>query len=138
MGRVAHRPAQIGQTQAAEARQRIAGRRFGQRRLDLGPEPALRLLRHRLHQGVAAREMPERRPRRNAGAAGGLADADGIGTALAHQLQRGVDQDPPEIAMVIRLWRWGAGNAAARFGGGFGGPGIWRLGRIGPPSITRS
>ena len=105
MGRVAHRPAQIGQPQAAKARQRIAGRRLGQRRLDLGPEAPLRLLGHRLHQGVAARKMPERRPRRDPGAAGGLADADRIGPALPDQLQRGVDQDPPEIAVVIGLWR---------------------------------
>jgi galactokinase len=34
-------------------------------------------------------------------------------------LQRGVEQDAPEIAVVIGLWR---GGAAARFGGGgFGG-----------------
>jgi len=47
--------------------------------------------------------MPERRPRRDAGAAGGLADADRLRPAFADQLQRGVDQDPPEIAVVVRL-----------------------------------
>jgi len=62
--------------------------------------------------------MPERRPRRDAGAAGGLADADRLRAALADQLQRGVDQDAPEIAMVIGLWRGRPGRAAARFGGG--------------------
>ena len=61
--------------------------------------------------------MPERRPRRDAGAAGGLADADRLRPALADQLQRGVDQDAPEIAVVIRLWRSRPGRAAARFGG---------------------
>ena len=86
MGRVAHRPAQIGQAQTAEARQRIARRRFSQGRLDLLPEPPLGFLGHRLHQGVAARKMPERRPRRDPGAAGGLADADRIGATLPDQL----------------------------------------------------
>jgi hypothetical protein len=71
--------------------------------------------------------MPERRPRRDAGAPGGLADADRLRPALADQLQRGVDQDPPEIAVVIRFWRGGARHAAAGFGdvsfgnGRFGG-----------------
>jgi hypothetical protein len=58
--------------------------------------------------------MPEWRPRRYPGAAGGLADADGFGAALADQLQCGVDQDPAEVAVVIGLWRRGA---AARLGG---------------------
>ena len=135
MGRVAHRPAQIGEPEAAKAAERIAGRRLGQRRLDLGPEPPLRLLRHRLHQGIAARKMPERRPRRHAGAAGGLADADRLRPALADQLQRGVDQDPPEIAVVIGLWRGRPGRAAARFGGGFGS-GDLAAGRMPSPTIT--
>ena len=59
--------------------------------------------------------MPERRPRRDPGAAGGLADADRFRPTLTDQLQRGIDQDAPEIAVVIGLWR---GAAAARFGGG--------------------
>ena len=126
MGRVAHRPAQIGQTQAAKPRQRIAGRRLGQRGLDLGPEAPLRLLRHRLHQGVAARKMPERRPRRDPGAAGGLADADRLRPALADQLQRGVDQDPPEIAMVIGFWRGARGTRRRGLATEFGGRTIWR------------
>ena len=62
--------------------------------------------------------MPERRPRGNAGAAGGLADTDRLCPALADQLQRGVDQDAPEIAVVIRFCRGRPGHAAARFGGG--------------------
>jgi hypothetical protein len=62
--------------------------------------------------------MPERRPRRDPGAAGSLADADGIRATLPDQLQRGIDQDPPEIAMVIRLWRSSPTDAAARFADG--------------------
>ena len=134
MGRVAHRPAQIGEPQAAKAAKRIAGRRLGQRGLDLGAEPPLRLLRHRLHQGVAARKMPERRPRRDAGAAGGLADADRLRPALLDQLQRGIDQDAPEVAMVIGLWRGRPGRAAARFGGGVGAD--LAAGRMPSPTIT--
>ena len=79
--------------------------------------------------------MPERRPRRDAGAAGGLADADRLRPALADQLQRGVDQDPPEIAVVIGLWRSRPGGAAARLGGG----GLARdlaAGRMPSPTIT--
>ena len=79
--------------------------------------------------------MPERRPRRDPGAAGGLADADRIGATLPDQLQRGIDQHPPEIAMVIRLWRGRPADPTARFAAelaaGFGG------GRIAPPNITR-
>src|SRR5882757_9069429 len=71
--------------------------------------------------------MPERGAGRDAGAAGGLADADRIGAALANQLQRGVDQHPPEIAMVIRLRRGCAGGPAARTGDGrFGSGGFGR------------
>src|SRR5690349_8997766 len=114
---IADRPAQIGQAQTAKSPQRIAGRRLGQRRLDLGPEASLRLLRHRLHQRAAAREMPERRPRRDPGAPGRLADADRLSPALSDQLQRGVDQDPPEIAMMIGLWHSSAGGSPARAGG---------------------
>jgi len=54
-------------------------------------ETPLRLLGHRRHQGDAARKMPERRPRRNAGAARGL----------AHTLNR-FDNRPPRPAEVRR------------------------------------
>ena len=62
--------------------------------------------------------MPERRPWGDAGAAGGLADTDRLCATLADQLQRGIDQDTPEIAVVIGLWRGRPGHAAPRFGGG--------------------
>jgi hypothetical protein len=71
--------------------------------------------------------MPERRSRRHPGAAGGLADADGLGPTLANQLQRGIDQDAPEIAVVVGLWRRDAGRPAARFGGWGLGNGTHRL-----------
>ena len=121
MGRVAHRPAQIGKPEAAKAAEGVTGGRVRQRRLDFSAEPALCLLRHRLDQGVAARKMPERRPRRYPGAAGGLADADRIHPALGNQLQRGIDQDAAEVAMVVGLWHRRAGGTAARAHGGFGG-----------------
>ena len=106
MGRIAHRPAQIGKPDAAKPLRadRPAGAWPAPPR-SRPVKPPLRLFRRRIHQGVAARKMPERRPRRDAGAAGGLADADRVRPALADQLQRGVDQHPPEIAVVIGLWR---------------------------------
>jgi len=39
-------------------------------------------------------------------------------------LQRCVDQDPPEIAMVIRLWRGRPADPTARFAGGSRGWGF--------------
>ena len=118
---VAHRPAQIGKTNVAKPLQRIVRRRFGDRRLDLGMKPPLRLFCRRVHQRIAARKMPERRPRRDAGPARGLADADGIWPALADQLQRRIDQHAPEVAMVIGLLGRAAGRRAE-------GPwsGIWQ------------
>jgi hypothetical protein len=90
-----------------------------QRSLDLGPETPLRFLRYRIHQGVAAWKMPERGPRRHPGAARSLAHAYRRGATLLNQLQRGLDQDAPEIAVMIGFWRrWrAAAGSAFRFGG---------------------
>ena len=53
-----------------------------------------------------------------------LSQSDGpLYKQIADQLQRGVDQDPPEIAMVIGLWRGRPRNAAPRLGGGGFGSG---------------
>jgi hypothetical protein len=80
----------------------------------------LRLLGHCRHQRNSAREMPERRARRDPGAARGLAHAHRLRPAFAGQLQRRIDQHAPEIAMMIGLWRWRrtVGERAFRFGGG--------------------
>ena len=72
------------------------------RRQVAGTHPA-RLLGHGLDQGIATGKMPEWRPRRNPGPPGRFTDADRVRAALVHQLQRSIDQDPPEITMVIRL-----------------------------------
>ena len=102
---IADRPAQISEAKVAKAAQRLIGRHFRKRGFDLGPEAALGFLGDRRHQRIPAFEMPERRARRDAGAAGGLAYAHRRGPAPLGQLQRRVDQDAPQVAMVIGLRR---------------------------------
>ena len=60
--------------------------------------------------------MPERRARRHPGAARGLAHADRFRAALPDQLQRGLDQGAPEIAVMIGLWRRRGRRAGRRRG----------------------
>ena len=112
MGGIAHGPAQVGKAEGAETGERRGGRGLAQGRVDLRTKTPLRLLGHGGHQGVAVRKVPERRTRRHRGPAGGLADRDL--RSFGRKLQRSINQDAAEVAMVIGpgLASGAAGHAA--------------------------
>ena len=136
MGGVAHRPAQIGEPERAKPGQRIIGGAAASARIDLGAKAPLRLLGDRIHQGVAARKMPERRPRRHAGAARRLADADRF-----RARPRSTSAAPPRPARAADRHgdRARRGGRPAAFGRrrGYAAAGLAAR-RMRPPSITGS
>jgi len=85
-----------------KAAQRIAGRRLGERPLDLVAEAPLASSATAVISASRVSKMPERGAGRDAGPPRRLADRDLFGAAFFGELQRGVDQGAPEIAVMDR------------------------------------